>query len=95
MTSDELELLNNIANEYWEEFGQLVARHLMHAPQHLREELLTTLQERSWYTAALTSVTWRPVCEPAAIGDCSPRPSGHRLHRRVHRRAPGGDLREA
>jgi hypothetical protein len=47
MTSDEVELLNNIANEYWEEFGQLVARHLMHAPQHLREELLTTLQERS------------------------------------------------
>jgi hypothetical protein len=33
--------------ELWEEFGQLVARHLMRAPQHLRDELLTLLQERS------------------------------------------------
>jgi hypothetical protein len=47
MTTDEVELLNDIANGYWEEFGQLVARHLMRAPQHLREELLMTLQERS------------------------------------------------
>ncbi|MDQ3774842.1 MAG: hypothetical protein M3461_11005 [Pseudomonadota bacterium] len=47
MTNEEGELLNNIANEYWEEFGQLVARHLLRAPQHLRDELLMTLQERS------------------------------------------------
>jgi hypothetical protein len=38
MTSDEDELLNDIANKYWEEFAQLVARHLMPAPQHLRDE---------------------------------------------------------
>lgn len=40
-------MLNDIANEYWEEFGQLVARHLTRAPQHLRDELLALLQERS------------------------------------------------
>ena len=47
MTNEEDELLNDIANKYWEEFGQLVARHLMRAPQHLCDELLALLQERS------------------------------------------------
>ena len=39
MTNEEGERPNDIANEYWEEFGQLVARHLTRAPQHLRDEL--------------------------------------------------------
>jgi hypothetical protein len=45
MTNEEGELLNDIAS-----IGKssgLVARHLTRAPQHLRDELLALLQERS------------------------------------------------
>lgn len=40
-------LLTNICNEYWREFGQLVAKHLQKAPAELRDHLLVMIEERS------------------------------------------------
>lgn len=71
MTNEEGERLNDIANEYWEDFGQLVARHLTRAPQHLRDDLLALLRSGPRYTAVPMSITWRPGGEPHR------RPSAH------------------
>jgi len=47
MTEEEGELTNQVCNDYWTEFGQLVAKHLQRVPRHLQDEVMGMLQDRS------------------------------------------------
>jgi hypothetical protein len=47
MTEEEGILLNEIRNEFYIEFSQLVAKHLSRVPEHLRANLLMQLSDTS------------------------------------------------
>ena len=47
MTNEEGILVNEICNDYWTGFSQLIAAHLKRVPPHLRDEVLMMFQDRS------------------------------------------------
>lgn len=47
MTEEDGILLNELTNEYWDEFGQLIAKYLNKTPKHLRDEMKDLLSEHS------------------------------------------------
>ena len=47
MTEEEGDLLNNISNQYWYDFSELVNSTLLLVPPHLRDLLEQKLQEAS------------------------------------------------
>lgn len=47
ISEEEFDLLFNVTEKFWEEYGHLVNNTLLKVPPHLREQLKMMLQEKS------------------------------------------------